>query len=116
MLRMQKVWLGIFLAMFIVPEVLWSPILSFGSELLQTGNTHPIRFNYLTNLQHKGILIFVLAFESLGLLLALILLFNAYKNKKNLVFFLAQSFLLILFLISLLVIYFFFVFSHGISF
>ncbi len=29
MTKSQKIWLGIFLAMFIVPEVLWSPVGNF---------------------------------------------------------------------------------------
>jgi len=27
--KMQKIWLGIFGAMFLIPEILWSPIVSF---------------------------------------------------------------------------------------
>jgi hypothetical protein len=115
MTKMQKVWLGIFLAMFIIPELLWSPILSFGYELLQSGNTHPLRVNYLTSLDHKDLLIFILIFESIGLLSTFVFLMKTI-NKKTIGFWLAELLLFIFFLISLVVIYFFFAFSRGISF
>ena len=39
MTKKQKIWFAIFLAMFLVPEVLWSPVNDFYYELLQSGKT-----------------------------------------------------------------------------
>ena len=50
MTKKQKIWLGVFLALFIVPEVLWSPVGNFVYEIMQSGNaggTHPVRLNFL---------------------------------------------------------------------
>lgn len=80
MTKKQKVWLGIFLAMFVVPEVLFSFITVSLAQLL--GKTAP---SFLFDLHrqffidHPVYLIGALAIELMGVLSLLI--FN-FKHKK----------------------------------
>ncbi|OGZ91430.1 MAG: hypothetical protein A2599_01095 [Candidatus Staskawiczbacteria bacterium RIFOXYD1_FULL_39_28] len=72
--------------MFIVPEILWSPVVNFYYEFFQssrTSNVHPIRDNFLQNSDNLSYLKFVIALQFIGLLLALIFLVkNKYCRKK----------------------------------
>lgn len=45
MAKKQKIWFSIFLAMFLVPEVLWSPVNSFYHDI----GISPFEFRGLTN-------------------------------------------------------------------
>ena len=81
MTKTQKILAWIFGAMFVVPEILWSPVVNFYYELLQTsksGGTHPFRYNFLQNSDNLNYLKFVIALQFVGLLLALIFVT---KNK-----------------------------------
>ena len=49
MTKKQKIWFAVFLSMFILPEVLWSPLLNFYYELSKTGDVYPVRVNFITN-------------------------------------------------------------------
>ena len=52
MTKKQKIWLGISMAMAIVPEILWSPVVNFYYEFYlgtQTSNIYPLRNNFLQN-------------------------------------------------------------------
>lgn len=71
MTKKQKLWLGIFFALFLVPEILWSPV--FG--LLPFGK------NFVSNSDNHGILTLIVFIEFVGLLLSFVTL--AVFNKKN---------------------------------
>ncbi len=114
MSKTNKVFLGIFLAMFIIPELLWSPVINFGYELLQTGNTHPLRNNVITDLQNPNLIIFVLCIELLGSLLSIILITKNIYPKKFGYWSLSTS-LYLFTIINLIVLYFAFAFRKGIS-
>lgn len=81
---MQKVWLGIFLAMFLVPEILWSPVGNFIYELSQPGGqVHSLRNNFLINTDNVNWYSSVLFIQFLGLLLSAICLIIIRKNFKR---------------------------------
>jgi len=112
MTKMQKVWLAIFLAMFIMPEVLWSPVGNSAYEFYMTsyGNTHPFRNNFLQNPDNINILSTVLFIQMAGLLFSsiyLVIIHNSIKNKIVL-----WLFSILLFLAAVVV---FFLFGFSVS-
>ena len=96
MTKKQKIWLGIFLAMFVIPELLWSPILNILHELWQTGNVTPLRENFI--MDSDNLLYFRLTnlIQLIGIIFASAILVKT-KNKNFIHWFL----LLILILLSL---------------
>jgi len=76
MSKKQKIWLGIFLAMFIIPELLWSPVLG----LLPFGKI------FVSNSDNHQTLTIIVLLEFLGLLFSVITLGSS-KNKTFLVWF-----------------------------
>jgi hypothetical protein len=115
MSRIQKVWLGIFTAMFVVPEMLWSPVINLVYSFLQNSNNVKVfRPNFTTNSDNTNLLIFFLAFQLTGLIGALVLISKA---KFNL--WVKSILILILLLMSILtglVFYVAFSLRHGIGF
>jgi|GEM_PF-1837862 hypothetical protein len=108
--KVQKIWLWIFGAIFLIPEMLWSPIMNFYYELLQTsksGGTYPFRDNFLQNPDNLKYLRFVILLQSIGSISFLILWI---KNKRNinskLVFWVVLFFNLLIVLISIFASYF----------
>lgn len=81
MTKIQKIWLGISAAMFVVPEVLFSFLFSSVAQLF--GKTFPSLL-YIPNQQfftdHPTYLFFALFVELLGVLFLLIL---NLRNKKG---------------------------------
>jgi len=102
MTKKQKIWLWIFIAMFAVPEILWSPVANFYYEFLQSGWTsyvQPIRDNFLQDSDNLDYLRFVIFLQFVGLLLFLsFLVKNKLIKNKILRYFLitASSLLLII--------------------
>ena len=81
MSKKQKIWLGVFLAMFIIPELLWSPILNTLYELWQSGNVIPFRENFIMasdNLLYFRLVNFM---QLVGIVFASVVLFKT-SNKK----------------------------------
>jgi hypothetical protein len=104
MTKTQKIWLGIFLAMFVVPEIVWAPVTNLIYEFMQnTNNTLPYRNNFLMNPDNITWLSVVLAIQLLGSIFSIVLLF---KNKtKGLIFWSIISLLIILALVILFLFY-----------
>jgi hypothetical protein len=108
MTKNQKIWFAVFLAMFLVPEILWSPIGNFYYELLQTtksGGTYPIRENFLTNSDNVDFLRFILLLQFIGALITLLIAFVSKLNKF------AKYFIVILLFVIFLVVGFALYFS-----
>jgi hypothetical protein len=108
---MQKVWLGIFLAMFVVPEVLWSPVVNFIYSLYTNhlnGNSSLLRNNFLQNPDNVNILSTVLFIQMAGLLFSCIYLIIIHSNIKNKALLWASCVLLFL---AAVVVFFLFGFS-----
>ena len=113
MSKKQKIWLGIFLAMFIIPELLWSPILNTLYELWQSGNVIPFRENFIMasdNLLYFRLVNFM---QLVGIVFASVVLFKT-SNKKFISWFLLSILILFSFF-NLVVFYLSFAFA-GVSF
>lgn len=85
MTRKQKTWMWIFLAMFLIPEILWSPVANFYYQLPQTsrsGATFPFRDNFLQNPDNLNYLRFVLLLQLIGTLFLLVIVMRG-ANLKN---------------------------------
>ena len=113
--KKQKIWLGVFLGMFIVPEILWSPVTNVVYGLIQNSNhVKSFRSNFLTNSDYNVFLILFLFIQFIGLIGTFILI------KKNNLTYRYKLFLILIILILLIItgFSFFTVFSlsHGIGF
>lgn len=83
MSKSQKIWLWISVAMFAIPEILWSPVSNFYYELLQSSSTSyvkPFRYSFLQNSDNLNYLKFFVFLQLIGLLGTLVV---AIKNKNN---------------------------------
>jgi hypothetical protein len=115
MTKIQKITLGIFLAMFIVPEVVWSPVGNLAYSLLQNSNHAQVfRLNFLTSSDNINFLLFLLFFQLIGIIGSLVLIVQAKINLwiKSILIFI----LLLLLLITGLLFYIAFSLRHGIGF
>ena len=86
MTKTQKKWLGVFLAMFIVPEVLWSPVVNYLYQLSQTGkigNTYPFHKTFLDHPDNVNTLSSILFIQFLGLFISAVYLIVLRKNIQN---------------------------------
>lgn len=104
MTKIQKIWFTIFLAMFIIPELLWSPVVNFVYELYKNTG-FPVRNSILEKTENINLLSSVLFVQTLGLLLTAIYLLAVRKNIKNKIIF-WMGFVL-LFVSTILVFYLF---------
>jgi hypothetical protein len=68
MTKKQKIWFAIFAAMFLIPEVLWSPVGNFYYELIKPGNDYPIRDNFLMKTDNANLLVLVFSVQAIGLI------------------------------------------------
>ena len=76
---MQKIWLWVFGGMFVVPEILWSPVSNLCYELINnTGN--PYRANFLTISDNIIWLAWILFLQLLGSICFAVLM---WKNVKK---------------------------------
>jgi len=97
MTKKQKIALAISLALFAIPELLWSPILNFYYELFQEGDVHPLRNNMLFNSDNLVILKATILIQLLGILsLFLIILFSKFKNRASKLLLVATMVILLL--------------------
>ncbi len=112
MTKLQKIRIMVFLGVFIIPEILWSPVSSWIYSLLHDGQE--FRSNFLTNSSDPYLWLFFLGLQFAGILCTLILVS---KIKFNL--FVKTSLLLILAVLLMIVGFIFyatFYMRHGISF
>ena len=64
MSKIQKIWFTVFLAMFVVPEVLWSPLTNFYYGIFRDA---PYRRNILSYSDNRDLLIMVVFVQFLGI-------------------------------------------------
>ncbi len=114
MQKSHKIWLGIFSAMVIVPELLWSSVGNLIYEFSQSSsNTVPFRVNFLTDSDNITFLSVVLFIQSLGLLCSAVTLL---KGNRNIVVWTASLSLFFLFIITVVLFYLSITFGrHGIG-
>lgn len=70
MTKSQKIWLYLGLALFALPEILWSSASNLFYEYTQTGKTggtHPYRANWLFDIDNVNALSIILFAQFLGL-------------------------------------------------
>src|SRR3989344_1308143 len=102
MTKKQKIWLWVFIAMFAVPEILWSPVANFLYIFYRGGNVPVIfRDNFLVHTDYRRLMIMVVFMQIVGSFLSLTLI---YKLSFNIII---KILLFILFLL-------FFVLSLGV--
>ncbi len=82
MTKTQKIWMWVFLAIFLIPEVLWSPIINVLTSFFGNGKNNPqiFRKNFLTLYANENLLKIVITVQLIAILL---FLFKIIKNKKN---------------------------------
>lgn len=81
----KKIWLWLGLALFAIPEILWSSISNQVYQYSQTGvagGTHPYRTNWLTDSAHINVLSIILFLQFLGLVLLTVFLFGRPGKAK----------------------------------
>ena len=82
--KIQKIWLAVFIALWALPEILWSPVINFIYALINSsrpGGTPIIRDTFLNKADNANVLSGVLLIQAIGLFLSSIYLFI---NSKNL--------------------------------
>lgn len=90
MTKTQKIWLYVFLAIFIVPEILWSPVVNILNSLLQSGQRYPQEFreNFLLNNQNENLLRLTITIQLIGIALLLVSIIKNRKSINNILFWL----------------------------
>lgn len=86
MTKTQKIWLYVFLGLFVLPEALWSPVGNFVySWLMPTvnGSIQTMRNNFLMLNDNVNLYSFVLFIQLLGIFLTFIYLIIIRKNIIN---------------------------------
>ncbi len=110
MTKKQKIWLGIFLAMFLVPEIMWSPIGNFCYLIFfaKEWNEQTSQFFNIAPLPGSGIVRLVIGvIEIIGLLLSAgFILFFCHGKRKF-----VKIFTIALILTLFLLLFYVFIFS-----
>lgn len=110
MTKKEKILLGLFIAMFAVPEVLWSPVTNALYEILQPGGQVKLLRENFINLTNNNLSLFVMFLQLLGLLFTLIYLIKINtKFRKPIIWVLVA----VLFVLSVMT---FFVFGMSVNF
>lgn len=111
----QQIWLAVFLAMFLVPEILWSPIGNVVFDFLQrTNNVEIFRPNFLTVSDNINLLLYVVCFQFIGILGGTVITIKA--NIASLPKLLLVSVMTVVLLVTGFVLYVIFSLRHGIGF
>jgi len=81
MSKIQKIWMWIFIAMFAIPEILWSPVENFIYIFIRNSDPPQLfRTNFLTEAGPSFLYRMIVLIQLIGLLGFLFILM---KNKKN---------------------------------
>ncbi|OGE94751.1 MAG: hypothetical protein A3B10_04250 [Candidatus Doudnabacteria bacterium RIFCSPLOWO2_01_FULL_44_21] len=111
MTKKQKIWLWVSLGIFVIPEIVWSPIVSlFYSFAQNSNNAQLLRSSFLYHPDNRNILTSILFLQFLGLLLTTILLIKLNLKLKKPILWLLIVFLFILTIIT------FFLFGFSVAF
>jgi hypothetical protein len=104
MTKNQKILLWVSIALFIVPEVIWSPVINFYHDLFNTnkiGGTTIFRNSFLQSPDNLDLLKLVLLIELIGTVSALIIIFKNRHSISNLV----RGWVLVILMVLLVVIF-----------
>lgn len=115
MTKKQKIWMWIFTAMFVVPEILWNPVSNFIYSFFSKPNNglpQLLRDSFLFNYQYENLLKTIITIQLIGIISFFILWL---KNKNNInsriIFWIILLLSLLISLVSLFILYLVFVFS-----
>lgn len=111
MTKNQKIWLFVFLAMFIIPEILWGLLNTFLFGAIYRGNG-PSNFSVLPALQSNGLNALIVCIEFIGVLFTTIFCFLFYHPKNIILKILIIIFLVFLSLLTFYLLLFSYNFSH----
>ena len=84
--KKQKIWLWIFLAMFVLPELLWSPIVNLIYSIITptiNGSFQVFRNNFLLNSNFDFLFLPVLLVQFVGILIFTINWVRVKNNIQN---------------------------------
>ena len=88
MTKWQKVWLSIGIAMFAIPEILWSPVVNFAFEWSQkTNHVVPLRSSFLTDIDNIDRWSAILLIQAFGFMLIFFWVIYSRKFIKNKILF-----------------------------
>ena len=119
MSKLQKTWLSLFAAMFLLPEILWSPVGNYIYELSQgSGKIIALRSNFITTSTNYSFIWYglVTLIQLLGLIGCLIYLFVIKKKYPKNQLLLNTSIFLAIILLILNLLTFYLVTFVGVSF
>ena len=115
MTKTQKIWMWIFIAMFTIPEILWSPVGNFIYSFfkpLKNGYSQLLRNNFLFDYRYENLLKFIILIQSIAVVSFLIFLFkNKNIKKSKIIFWIILTISLLVCLITLFVFYLVFIFN-----
>ncbi len=95
--------------MFLIPEILWSPVVNFYYELSPTsvsGNTHPLINNFLQKSDNLDYLKFVIFIQLGGLIIFIVSLVKNKTNLKSVVYWILFVLALLIFIFVAFALYF----------
>src|SRR3989338_6886427 len=84
----QKKQLWVSLAMFVVPEILWNPVVNILYSFFQSEKINPsiLRNNFLLEYRYEPLLKFFIIVQFIGIMLTMFYIIKYGKNIKNLIF------------------------------
>ncbi len=112
MSKTQKIWMWIFLAMFLIPEILWSPILNVSASFLlppQNGSIQIIRNNFLFDYKNENLLKIVVIIQIIAAFLFFLLWVRG-KNH-NIIYWIVLLISILILLVGLFIFYLIFFFN-----
>ncbi len=113
MTKLKNIWLWIFIAMFAIPEILWSPVSNFLYMFWKGGNIPFIlRDNFLMHSDYRKLAIAIIFLQCFGALLSLIVI---YKTSIKFIFKFLLSVLFFIFLVLSLFVLFVLISTVNIS-
>ena len=88
MTKRQKVGFGVVFALFIIPELLWSPVGNFIYAFIKD---RPFRDNAFMHSDYRGVLLFIVLLQFIGISSALVIFlrnktYQSFKAGRVLVF------------------------------
>lgn len=116
MKKVQKIWLWVAMAMFIIPELFWSPICNFLYSLLMPtvhGSSQILRDNFLLSSQYNLLYQVVLLIQLIGSVIFTIIWIHSKSNlESKSVFWVVSILACLLALINLFVVYMAYAIGH----
>ena len=115
MKKNSKIWLWIFLAMFIIPEILWSPSINFIYSFFSApvfGQPQLLRNNFLFEYNFESLLKIIIFIQLIGIIFFFLFWLKNMNNVRSRVaFWIVLILSLLVCLMSMFIFYLVFIFS-----